>query len=89
MKLLTPTPTILTLCGVSHKAAQSQYYKRTGQCLKFSWNFILAIIDLRSKSPLLKPVVINAHAHNNTRVYQITKLKKKTTNYILMGKSPK
>ena len=24
------TPTILTLCRVSHKAAQNQYYKRTG-----------------------------------------------------------
>ena len=47
------------------------------------WSFIVAIGDLRSKSPLLKPPIINAHAHNNARVHQITKLK--TANYIFMG----
>ena len=47
------------------------------------WSFILAIGDLRLKLPLLKPPIINAHAHSNTRVHQITKLK--TINYIFMG----
>ena len=41
----------------------------------------MAIGDLRSKSPLLKPPIINVHAHSNARVHQITKLK--TANYIL------
>ena len=31
-------------------------------------SFILAIGNLRSKSPLLKPPIINAHAHSNTLV---------------------
>ena len=47
-------------------------------------SFILAIGDLRSKSPLLKPPIINEHAHSNTHVQQIIRLK--TTNYIFMGK---
>ena len=47
----------------------------------------MAIGDLKSKSSLLKPPIINAHAHNNTHMYQITKLK--TADYIFMGKSPK
>ena len=47
------------------------------------WSFIVAIGDLRSKLPLLKPPIINAHAHSNARVHQITKLK--TANYIFMG----
>ena len=51
------------------------------------WIFILTIGDLSSKSPLLKPLIINAHAHCNACVHQIVKLK--TTNYIFMGKSPK
>ena len=38
-------------------------------------SFILAIGDLRSKLPLLKPPIINVHAHSNARVHQITKLK--------------
>ena len=37
--------------------------------------FYLAIGDLRSKFPLLKPPIINVHAHSNTRVHQIAKLK--------------
>ena len=45
-------------------------------------SFILAIGDLKSKSPLLKLPIINVHAHSNTRVYQIAKLK--TANYIFM-----
>ena len=43
---------------------------------------ILAIGDLKSKSPFLKPPIINAHAHSNAHVKQITKLK--TVNYIFM-----
>ena len=49
--------------------------------------FILTIGDLRSKSPLIKPPIINAHAHCNARVHQIAKLK--TTNYIFYGKITK
>ena len=41
----------------------------------------MAIGDLRSKSQLLKPPIINVHAHSNACVHQIAKLK--TTNYIL------
>ena len=37
-------------------------------------SFILAIGNLRLKLPLLKPPIINAHAHSNTRVHQIAKL---------------
>ena len=40
---------------------------------------MLAIGDLRSKSPLLKPPIINAHAHSNTCEPQIAKLKLPTT----------
>ena len=47
------------------------------------WSFILAIGDLRLKLPLLKPPIINAHAHTNACVHQITRLK--TINYIFMG----
>ena len=43
--------------------------------------FNLAIGNMRSKSPLLKAPIINTHAHSNTRVHQVNKLK--TTNYIL------
>ena len=46
-------------------------------------SFILAIGDLRSKSPFLKPPIINVHAHSNARVHQIAKFK--TANYIFMG----
>ena len=38
----------------------------------------MAIGNLRSKSPLLKPPIINAHAHSNTRVHQITNYKPPT-----------
>ena len=50
-------------------------------------SIILAIGDLRSKSPLLKLPIINTHAHSNAHVHQITKLK--IANYICMEKSPK
>ena len=39
--------------------------------------------DLRLKSPLLKPSIINAYAHSNACVHQIAKLK--TAKYIFMG----
>ena len=42
----------------------------------------MVIGNLRSKSPLVKMPIINAHAHSNTRVHQITKLK--TANYIFI-----
>ena len=45
------------------------------------------IDDLRLKSPLSKLPIINAHAHSNTCVHQITKLK--STKYVFKGKSPK
>ena len=44
---------------------------------------IFVIGDLRSRSPLLKLPIINAHAHSNAHVHQIAKLK--TGNYIFMG----
>ena len=47
-------------------------------------SFVLAIGDLRSKSPLLKPPITNVHAHSNTSVHQVAKLK--STNYIFMEK---
>ena len=47
---------------------------------------MLVIGDLRSKSPLLKPPIINAHAHSNTRVPQIVKLKLPTTQELRAGK---
>ena len=47
------------------------------------WQSIILVIgDLRSKSQLLKPPIINMHAHSNARVHQIAKLK--TANYILL-----
>ena len=57
-------------------------------CSVLIWqSFILAIGNLRSKLPLLKLPIINAYAHSNTHVHQITKLK--TAKYIFMEKSPK
>ena len=44
--------------------------------------FNLAIRDLRSKSPFLKPPIITAHAHSNAHLYLIAKLK--TVSYIFM-----
>ena len=70
---LTTTPKKLALLHSTHCLHSTLIWQ----------SLILAVGNLRSKSPLSKPPIINEHAHINTRVHHIAKLK--TANYIFMG----
>ena len=77
---LHSSATCTVVCVVTFGNSQ-QFYWQIILCSPLIWrSFILEIGDLRSKSPLLKLPIINAHAHSNARVHQIAKLR--TAKYI-------